>query len=643
MTETLVSGGMSAIFEHNLLLVRRRFPGLVHVLERYHGTVPGGVEIAAARNGAPTAAVRRPGGLLYVHSAYNPLAEAERWAREAGAHEPDFVVVIGMGLGYHLEELVKARPGRTLVVVEPEPEILAASMAARDQRGWLAHPRLDVLVTTDGKAAAGEVFQRHAKQLLQHPHLVVWPAAARYAPGFCADFNRQLLDLVRARRVDLATNRKLSTNWIENFFLNMWTALGDPDVGALFQAFSGRPAIIVASGPSLDRNVHLLPLAKGRAVMIAAGSAVNPLLRHGLEPDLVVSFDPGKANYRHFKNLKTPGLPLVYVPTIYSHIVAEYSGPRFSAGMDVFPFVSWFYEQVGETRAELSSGPSVANVAWDLAVKMGLNPIILVGQDLAYSGDRTHADGTVRSRAVEIRPEEIGTKYLEVEAVDGGKVWTSRSMHAMKVWFEEHLRVAPAGLTTIDATEGGAKIAGTKIMLLQEALEAYCQEAFTPHETVLAIHQRESSQLKSRHLQDALAKVLGGLVKQLRTADSLAQTGVVDAQKLLLESKTRRLTDQRYREAFSRLERVRKELFRLEAFQVFVQPLVAPALEAFAVFLEARTEEAAALHDKGQELARQYGFLFESVKQTATDVRRLIRNAEAPRSSGASSQPISGV
>ena len=74
--------------------------------------------------------------------------------------------------------------------------------------------------------------------------------------------------------------------------------------------------------------------------------------------------------------------------------------------MDMSPFISWFHETLQLEKGTLTSGPSVANVSWDLGRRMGLGPIILVGQDLAYTGFRSHAEGAAHARTVEIDTED---------------------------------------------------------------------------------------------------------------------------------------------------------------------------------------------------------------------------------------------
>lgn len=637
MTPRSLGEEMRVPVDEHLHILRRRFASLAELVERQGGSLPAAVEISTARNGMPTAAIRHADRSCFVHSTFNPLVEAQRWAQEINTVASDFIVVVGLGLGYHVEALVDGRPWQTVVVIEPTPDLFVAAMLARDQRRWLTHPRLDMVVTVDAKEAATWLFMRHRKQLLNQAKFVVWPATSRYATDFVSTFNNQLLDLLRAARVNLATSWKFSTIWIENFFTNLDAMVSDPGIESFLTSFRGRPGIIVAAGPSLERNEHLLTQAKGRAVMIAAGSAINPLLKRGIQPDLLVSVDPGEANYRHFEHLRIPDVPLVYVPTIFSRIVQEYVGPRFVAAMDRFPFIGWFLKQLGQSRASLASGPSVANVAWDLALKMGLNPIVLVGQDLAYTNLRSHAEGAVHRRTIEVTPEQIGSRYFEVESVDGGTVLTDRPMNSMKFWFEDRISHAPQGHITIDATEGGAKIRGTKIMSLQEVIETYCIDSFDPHVTLLEIHRRERERVDFGAGEARLQRLLNDLAKDLKRLHDIAAVGVKDGKHLLFECETRRLTEQRYRDSLVRLERLMRELAQQEVFEVVIRPLIPHILESVVYAIQTRWQVQVSLQDRGRDLARQYLVLFGTVKQMSWHVQQLVATTRARRSLGAPS------
>ena len=59
----------------------------------------------------------------------------------------------------------------------------------------------------------------------------------------------------------------------------------------------------------------------------------------------------------------------------------------------------------------------------------------------------------------------------------GNPIRSSREFKLYKEWFEQQIR-AKKELEVIDATEGGIRIEGTKLMSLKEAIEEYCTEEF---------------------------------------------------------------------------------------------------------------------------------------------------------------------
>lgn len=609
----------------NESILQRRFPNLVSLLNATDGSLEGTIRVQTTRSGHPTIAVESGATAVHVHSTFQPIVEAERWVRGLLQREWDVAVVYGMGLGYHLDVLMSQRPQCRLVVIEPRTDVFRASMMVRDQQRLMSHPYLEFIVTDDPVAAAQELFSGHLKDLLNGIAFFVWPPAARYAPDYLKTFESQLVDMLRTVRTDLATRQMFHLQWINNFFENISYAIRDPGVGALRKQLAGRPAIIASAGPSLEKNVHLLAEAKGKAVIIAAGSAINPLLKYGIEPDLLVSFDAGEANYQHFERLRTSYLPLIYISTIFPRVLKEYPGPRFTAAMDTFPFIGWLFDQLGEDKGLLISGPSVANVAWQLAYVLEMNPIILVGQDLAFTGGKTHAAGAVHAREVVLNTPNQQGRYITTEGIDGLPVTTTRPMYTMKVWFERMIRTAPSTHLTIDATEGGAKIAGTTLMPLADALKKYCQEAFNPYETIMAIHRTESQRLQMKKLEQRISNIFADLVKQLEFVNVLTKEGITDANRLLWESSTKRLNEQRLNEAKKRLGRHHMRLAGTPVYKQFIEPATTHVLRSIGLRVQAQLEKEMDLFANGAEVAQQYNTLFTSTRDVARHIARLLR------------------
>lgn len=56
---------------------------------------------------------------------------------------------------------------------------------------------------------------------------------------------------------------------------------------------------------------------------------------------------------------------------------------------------------------DVATGGSVATNAFSLLYKIGLKTIILVGQDLALTGNKSHADGTFQEKDARNRNDRL--------------------------------------------------------------------------------------------------------------------------------------------------------------------------------------------------------------------------------------------
>jgi hypothetical protein len=151
----------------------------------------------------------------------------------------------------------------------------------------------------------------------------------------------------------------------------------------------------------------------------------------------------------------------------------------------------WVAQVLGEKGQLDTSGGSVASTAFDLLVKMGCDPVILVGQDLAFTDKIPYTRGADFLRLDELNRfntlemmhrasiKERDTRI--VEDINGGPIETSNLLYGYLKWFEERISSVPNLI--VDATEGGAKKKGTKILPLRDAIRKFCtsrldEEAF---------------------------------------------------------------------------------------------------------------------------------------------------------------------
>ncbi len=233
------------------------------------------------------------------------------------------------------------------------------------------------------------------------------------------------------------------------------------------------PAIIVAAGPSLDKNIKELANAKGRCIIISTDTALKPLSLAGIVPDIAMIMD-GKKDERYLSEEDSRKIPLVCTPRSGTEFLHLHTGLKFFTD-DFCDHINEFMKMCDRKLLNLETGGSVANSCFSLARLFHCKRIILVGQDLAYTGDKTHSHVTVRG-SVKTAVEDLEHVIMDID-IDGNPVRSSQEFRYYREWFEQQI-ADNSDLTVIDATEGGVRIAGTQLMTAKEAIEGYCTDQF---------------------------------------------------------------------------------------------------------------------------------------------------------------------
>ena len=118
-------------FETNISRLAQRDPALAAALRQSGG---GTLEILPARTGLISA--RAQG--RWIHSAYDPIKEAQAWAEGQSYQEGETIVVFGVGLLYHVEALCARLPRTAVVVlVVPDLSVLVDAAVARTWGDWM--------------------------------------------------------------------------------------------------------------------------------------------------------------------------------------------------------------------------------------------------------------------------------------------------------------------------------------------------------------------------------------------------------------------------------------------------------------------------------------------------------------------------
>lgn len=253
------------------------------------------------------------------------------------------------------------------------------------------------------------------------------------------------------------------------------------NVALLENSYKKVPAIIVAAGPSLNKNIQHLKQAQGKAIIIAVDTIVKRLLVEGITPDFVCSIERLPQVYDYFyKDQELPSeVTLVGPAVLDSRVFETFKGNILIPFRNEVAETEWLQRIMEQpTNAGINMGSSCAHVAFGVADHLGCSPIILIGQDLAYGSTEgeTHASGTFYDAEEPTVEQKADQDY--VEGYYGEQVLTTRIWLQFKTWFEK--RIGETNLKVIDATEGGARIYLTERATLKQCIDMYCKNDIIP-------------------------------------------------------------------------------------------------------------------------------------------------------------------
>lgn len=321
------------------------------------------------------------------------VAEMTEWVKEhdVTVHakptvaRPYYLVIWGIGLGFHVQPLVEKYLPETVMLVDETLDGLyhsldfvdwAASVTFLRDKGikfkiFIEKTRQSIVakigntIQTDSLLGLDNLL---SYQHLQTPLLKVAfadfqnPKTANLAQfiGFCVD----------------------EFNMMKNSFRNLRT--GDKRMLATAKLKANAPVFIVGSGPSLEKNIEFLKSVQDSVIIFTSGSSLKVLLKNGIVPDIHANLERAKSIYERHVELVEEGFDLkqtyvVLTTTIWPGIDAFFKDAVFFLRPALSPLAVYCEE---DAQILYGEGPQVTNTAFAFMSRLAPPAIYLLGVDL---------------------------------------------------------------------------------------------------------------------------------------------------------------------------------------------------------------------------------------------------------------------
>ena len=301
-------------------------------------------------------------------------------------------IIIGANLGYGLNQILEHTPDtHRVLVLEPRPEMVSACLTQTDYSLLIEKRRL-VLLPPDLSLFRKTVFQHLPLQYeFGSIHLRSDMPSRRLGPEY-SEWGNRCRAVLEDFSIEMNTFRVSHEKMIRNELANYTRAMRDGSLRHLKGGATGVTAVMLSAGPSLERFTPFLIENPGDALYVAAFQTLPTLRSTGLKPHMCMLVDFSETMVQVLERVDNEwisDIPLIYSCKVCPNVLERYPGP-------MLPL--WTVGGLGShlwqgSELVLNTGRNVGVALLRFLVWCGVRTVMFVGQDFAWSGEKTHASG----------------------------------------------------------------------------------------------------------------------------------------------------------------------------------------------------------------------------------------------------------
>lgn len=318
--------------------------------------------------------------------------------------EVDNLIILGVGVGLHIEKLLEQREVKNLFVFEPNLDFFYASLFITNWAGLFAKAadsKQRIYFNIGGTGE--EYFQDIMGQYYQTGAYGI--AKSHIFPSFLTPGMRVALEKLYSQlriivamgetfdHVRFSIAHTLHSIESSHYFLKRQrTGLGMEDLYDI-------PVFIIGNGPSLDESYTFIKEHREKIIVVSCGTALRSLYRLGITPDFHAEIEQNRATYNWISQVNDPEwlkkISLLSVNGIHPHTAELFKSVflAYKDGESSTNFFRTYLEEQGIFISALShSYPTVSNFSVDFFSSIGFKQLYLLGVDLGYvSVDKHHS------------------------------------------------------------------------------------------------------------------------------------------------------------------------------------------------------------------------------------------------------------
>lgn len=407
-------------------------------------------------------------GIFCLQDSHTPMEEARIYASSfCDTKKGAVILLMGLGNGYILRDILNVIGEATLIVYEPDPYYVSYVMEHYDMSDIFGDNRFHLYI----RGVNDDSMKLHMYAYVNGFNWHIFEMNS--LPGYKELYPEDYIEIEKLYEESRLNGKQDYYVGIDKAKNNVYNAVknlefiyrGDSIYSYKDILSQDVPVIIVAAGPSLEKNIGILKEYKDKAIILCVDRVAPIMAKYSIKPNAYVTVDAEKENelFDIPEEINAPWF--AYTTSSYEGLKKTKNGGIIFCST-IFEYGSEIYRRIGSGLDTLANGGSVATVALNIALYLGTKRIIFVGQDLALTDNKVHAGEETQGFI------EDGNNYFSVKGFYGDKILTRGDFKFYLDYYTAFVHAHPE-IEFINATEGGAYIDGMKHMSLSDAMEKY--------------------------------------------------------------------------------------------------------------------------------------------------------------------------
>ncbi|CCO22137.1 motility associated factor glycosyltransferase family protein [Maridesulfovibrio hydrothermalis] len=305
--------------------------------------------------------------------------------------ETSATFIVGCNLGYGLNHVLMNTPDSHKVIVsDPNPEMILACLGQTDYRAFISSGKLH-FCSVDENSLMSIIKDLDLQFVYGKIYLRLDMASQQIGPEY-ARWSANIRNKMESFTVEMTTLRLKQDVMVGNELENFSRTITDGTITPLKGAAKGLGAVILGAGPSLAEFGPELAKSPGCAIYTTSLQGLPAVHKTGIKPHFCIGIDYNESMDRVYQQLDkewAKDIPLIYSTKLSNKVLTEYPGPTIPmwtmGGLGTFALHN--HEEV------FDAGSNVSVTLARFLDWCGFNHILLVGQDFAWKGKVSHANG----------------------------------------------------------------------------------------------------------------------------------------------------------------------------------------------------------------------------------------------------------